>query len=1149
MKNKIKLILFLAVLAQELFAQNIYVSVKDTFRINPDNVYKISQLNIIPFSEKIYLNNQQLIKKNYTISYERGTFSLSDTVNYSLNDTIKIQYQCIKVDIRTEYKKRSLVIRYDDLYADTIKVSKVEKIDLSAESIFGRDLQKSGTLIRGFTVGSNRDFQLNSGLRLQLAGKLSDELEIVAALSDENTPIQPEGNTETLEELDKVFIEVKHKNAIGTFGDYELNERENEFSKVTRKLQGLKGEFEFDNNKGFVAIAGSRGKYNSNQLNGQDGNQGPYRLLGINNEREIIIIAGSERVYIDGELLKRGENNDYIIDYSNSEIFFTPKRLITSASRISIDFEYSDQKYKRNFFGTDYSANLFDNKLNFGVSFFREGDDQNNPVELTFSDADLKILRFAGNNRFKAAKSGVSIAPFDSLGRIIGIYTKVDTIINSQQFTFYKYLPGSANSIYNVSFSFVGQGNGDYNKESLGKYNFVGIGKGAYLPIIFLPLPELKQVGNFSLKTSILKGTLLDIELSGSSWDRNRFSSIDDSDNFGFARKIQFLIEPQEINIGNISLGKIGFGVKDRFIQSRYSTLDRIDEVEFNRYYNISDLQKSDQLLREISLNVLPSNSMSLSSKYGYLNQGNQFSSDRINSVFKYSQEKKYNVEYNIDYVSSRNNDIKSKWDRQNGNAFYTIDFIRPGINFTYEDKEEIQNDSLLATSLNYLELAPFIDVTASSSIDLRALYSYREESFPINKSFALQSRAYTQQYQFNFRGIKEFTSTLNISFRNKKFTDEFKKKGYNDNQTILFLSQNRFNFFNNFIAGDLFYQASTEQSTRLEKVFVKVPRGTGSYIYLGDLNNNGIPEENEFQLTTYDGEYIVVTIPTDQLFPVIDLKTNTRWKIDFNRIITSDDFFSNALKAISTETFWRVEENSKEPKTRDIYLMNFNRFLNDSTTIRGSQLFQQDINLLQFSNQFSIRLRYVQRRNLNQFAQGTERGFFKERGIRIRFKMIEEINNQTEFINQIDNLISPPTSNRARKVNQNSVVTEFNYKPASNIEAGLKIQVSRSEDTYSQKPTTVDQNSITLRATLSLANIGRLRIETERTELISNSSNPNIPFEITRGNIIGKNYFWRVFFDYKIASYVQTSFSYDGRLYGKEKVIHTMRAEARAYF
>lgn len=1149
MNKKIIFIFFFVALVLPLSAQDNSVAIVDTFRISPDNNYKISQLNIIPFSERIYLNKRELKRSEYNFSYQSGRFSLADSTNYNIADLLVVSYKSTKIDLRNEYKKRSLVIKYDDLYADSIRLSRVEKVDLSSESIFGRDLQKSGALIRGFTVGSNRDFQLNSGLRLQLAGKLSDELEIVAALSDENTPIQPEGNTETLEELDKVFIEVKHKNAVGTFGDYELNDRDNEFSKVTRKLQGLKGEFNFDNNRGIIAIAGSRGKFNTNQYNGLDGNQGPYRLFGINNEREIIIIAGSERVFLDGELLKRGENNDYVIDYSNSEIVFTPKRLITSASRISIDFEYTDQKYRRNFIGTNYSTDLFNNKLKLGFSYFREGDDQDNPVELSFSESDLTILRNAGDNRLKASRSGVTIAPADSLGRRIGLYTKIDTLINSEVYSYYRYSPGNINSIYNVSFNFVGQGNGDYIKESIGNYRFVGIGNGSYLPIIFLPLPELKQVGSFTLKTNIMKGTNLDVELSGSSWDRNRFSAIDNSDNLGYARKIQLTVEPQEVELGNLSLGKIGFGIKDRFIQGKYSTLDRIDEVEFNRYYNISDLQNADQTLREIYLDLFPAKSFSIISKYGYLKQGNQFASSRFNSILNFFEEKKFNFDYNIDYVSSENNSINTKWNRQNGKGFYSIGIFKPGVSFLYEDKEDYKNDSLLATSLKFIEAAPFIEISASNNIDFRAVYSYREESIPLKTNLVLQSRAYTQQYQFNYKGLKEITTSLNVAFRSKKFTDDFKKLGFSNNETILFLSQSRFNFFNNFITGDLFYQASTEQSARLEKVFVKVPRGTGSYIYLGDLNNNGIAEENEFQLTSFDGEYIVVTIPTDQLFPVIDLKTNTRWKIDFNRFLTGEDLFSNILKVVSTETVWRVEENSKESKTSNIYLMKLGKFLNDSTTIRGSQLFQQDINILQFNNEISVRFRFLQRRNLNQFSAGIEKGFYRERGIRIRVKLLEEINNQTEYTNQIDNLISPPSSNRARQVNQNNIVTEFTYRPISNVETGFKILVGRSEDKFTQRPTIVDQNSITLRVNYSLANIGRIRIETERTELISNSSVTNIPFEITRGNVIGKNYFWRVFFDYKIASYVQTSFSYDGRLYGKQRAIHTLRAEARAYF
>ncbi|MEW6701685.1 MAG: hypothetical protein AB1298_03110, partial [Bacteroidota bacterium] len=1019
------------------------------------------------------------------------------------------------------------------------------------ETIFGRGLQKSGAIVRGFSIGTNRDFQLNSGLRLQLAGKLSDEIELVAALTDENTPIQAEGNTETLEELDKVFIELRHKNATGTFGDYVLNLRDNEFSQLTRRLQGLKGEFNFGSTKGAFAIASARGKFNTNQYYGQDGNQGPYRLNGINNERAILIIAGSERVYVDGILMRRGENLDYTIDYSNATIIFTPKRLITSVSRISVDFQYTDQNFRRNFFGADLSTKLFNDKLKIGIGYFREGDDETSPIEISFTEGDLNILKQAGNDRNAAVKSGVSLARPDSTGRPQGIYSKVDTLINLLQFTYYKYLPGAASSIYNVSFTYVGEGNGDYIKESLGKYNFVGIKKGSYLPLVFLPMPELKQLGNFSFTANIFEGVNLSTELSGSSWDKNRFSSMDDENNFGYARKIFLDVSPREINIGNTSFGKAGISFKDRFIQGRFASFDRINDVEFNRYYNLPQKISEDQILRELVFNFLPVQDLSLYAKYGYIKQGDGFNSDRIFSQMNFSDKKNYQFDYTLDFVKSKNRTIGTKWLRQNGKAFYILGPFKPGIDFLFEDKKETlsPNDSLLLTSWKYSEAAPFVEYAYSSSIDLRASSSLREESFPLNGMMTKQSSTSTQQYQLNYRGLKEFTTSFSMTFRNKKFTDDFKKKGYGNNETILILSQSRFNFGDGFINGDLYYQAATEQTARLEKVFVKVIKGTGSYIYLGDLNNNGIAEENEFQLTAYDGDFIFITAPTDKLFPVVDLKTNTRWKIDMSKIVNGEDSWTKIFNPISTETFWRIEENSKEADTKKIYLLNLARFLNDSTTIRGSQLFQNDIYLFQNSSELSIRLRYTQRKSFNQFSGGVERGYFKERGLRIRFRMIEEISNQTEIIYQTDNLISPVTTNRARRLTRNNFSTDFSYRPVSDIEAGFKIESGRSVDEFPIKPITFNTNSITLRMNFSFENYGRLRIEAERTELTSTSSSLNIPFEITRGNLIGKNYFLRVFFDYRVSSFIQTSLSYDARLQGTSRIIQTMRAEARAYF
>jgi hypothetical protein len=265
--------------------------------------------------------------------------------------------------------------------------------------------------------------------------------------------------------------------------------------------------------------------------------------------------------------------------------------------------------------------------------------------------------------------------------------------------------------------------------------------------------------------------------------------------------------------------------------------------------------------------------------------------------------------------------------------------------------------------------------------------------------------------------------------------------------------------------------------------------------------------------------------------------------------MIEGDGAIQKLMKSISTETFWRVEENSKNPVTKDIYLLHLSKFLNEINTIRGTNYFQQDINIFQNNNELSFRLRYNQRKSLNQYSGGVERGYLRERSLRIRFKMVEEINNQTDIINQIDNMISPASTGRARDISKNSLVSDFSYRPIREMEVGFKFEVARSLDVYPAKPATVDLNSFVLRSTYSFENSGRLRIEVERTELTSSFAEYNVPFEILRGNVIGKNYFWRVLFDFRVSTLLQTSVSYDARKLGSSRIIHTMRAEAKAYF
>ncbi|MBP9581559.1 MAG: hypothetical protein KBE38_05305, partial [Ignavibacterium sp.] len=1045
-------------------AQNDYNSiiVTDTIAINFQNYYPISSVNIIPGSEIIFIKSKQLNSYDYSFTYSKTFFTLSDSLPYSIFDTLIVTYRSFKLSLQKEYQKRSLVVKYDEKFGDTVSVL-TSTSGFSPESIFGADMQKSGTIVRGFTVGTTKDFSLTSGLRLQLSGRIAEDIEIVAALTDENTPIQPEGNTERLEELDKVFIQVKHPNVTGTFGDYQVKQKIGEFGVIDRKLQGLMGEFNFEDVNGYVSIANSRGKFNSNNFNGADGVQGPYRLSGLNNERDIIIIAGTEKVFLDGVELKRGENNDYTVEYSNATITFTPNRLITSASRINVDFEYTDRQFARSFFGAGTSAKLFNDKLNLKVQYMREGDDQDSPIDISLSEEDKNTLSLAGDDRNKAIKSGVKLAVPDSLGIIKGIYTKVDTTFNGEAFSYYVYNPGDSLSLYTVSFSYVGEGKGDYTRQSLGYYNFVGIGKGSYLPILFLPLPQLKQMGNIVVDVNPFENVTLSLEYAGSLWDKNRLSTLDDGDNYGYARNISLKVAPSQILIGDLDFGKAGLTFRDRFIQGKFTSLDRFDDVEFNRNYNSANQTvPKDETLREIGVTLQPIQELTINSTVGFLRKGDDFSSDRYNNLLRFSDSKTFSVDYNLDYVKSTNITLKSNWLRHKGNAFYTFWQLKPGMEFLAEDKQDnqTQKDSLLSSSLKYFEYSPYLELLEISGFKMLTKYSMRDDYLPQNGVMIQESNSKTYSLEMNYSGVREVNTNLVLTFRNKTYTEDFKLKGFLDNETILIRSRTKFGFWDRLLNGDLYYEVSTQKSAKLQKVFVRVEQGTGNYIYLGDLNNNGIADENEFEPTLFDGDYIQVTLPTDELFPVIDLKTSTRWKINFSELVDVKTLIGKIVSPISSETYWRIEENSRETAYGNIYLLKLSTFQNQNTTIRGSNYLQQDFFLFENDQELSFRFRFTQRTALNEFSSGYERYYNRERSLRIKFKMIKEISNQTDLVNQIDNVSAPINSNRIRQINSNNVISEFSYRPDKNIEVGFRIKAGTSEDTYPATPTIINLNS-----------------------------------------------------------------------------------------
>ena len=389
------------------------------------------------------------------------------------------------------------------------------------------DLEISGSKTFGVEMGNRRDLKLRQSLDLRLSGKVSRDVSLLAILSDQDIPFEPEGNTAELADLDRVLVRLESPRAGASLGDVSLATGGFAFLDLRREVEGFTGNTDLGAVKARGAVASAKGEFASRQFFGEAGKQGPYRLTDRAGGVDIVVVSGSEKIWLDGNLLRRGAEEDYVIDYSLGEITFSSRRVISSSSTISVDYEYATGRYQRRLAEAGGEGKMGSWGL-LRAAYFTEGDDADDPLGGELSQAERDLLAVRGDSA--RVECGTRY-----VGPDVGDYDLVVDAATGREI--YAFVDGSGD--YAVEFVDVGEGKGEYavlpaSTETRIVYGFVGEGNGGFVPCRDLPAPESRRLADLRWEGTGSAGRVA-VEGALSHADGNVLSDQDDADNSGTA--------------------------------------------------------------------------------------------------------------------------------------------------------------------------------------------------------------------------------------------------------------------------------------------------------------------------------------------------------------------------------------------------------------------------------------------------------------------------------------------------------------------------------------------------------------------------------------------------------------------------------------
>lgn len=1112
-------------------------------------------LTIIPYSVNIskgdlVLNDSLYIVNNNSISLTESAFLKF------FDDTLTISYRTLRINLgKHYYHLDSIALKQSEraVYIGTYR----ELRRTASAAMFPSGLDYDGSFARGISLGNRQDVSMSSNFNLQMAGDIGGGLSLRAAISDANIPFQPEGTTQRLNEFDKVFIEIMKDGHSLVAGDFEISSPEGYFTRYFKKLKGLSysGTTKISDRysaTSSLSAAISKGKFNRIDIRAINGNQGPYRLYGSSGDRYMIVLAGTERVFLDGRLLTRGHENDYIIDYNMSELIFTARNMITENSRIIVEFESSDQNYLRSL--TAFNTTIGDSTRNVYFNFFNEQDSKTSLGLIELDSIDIDILRNAGSDQSKAFRSG--IRPYKNTE------TETERVFYKKEFNpqiqdsilVFTNNPDSAR--YIASFTDFGENNGSYSIDNSlltnGRaYKWVGNGNGRYEPLIQLIPPEKTQIMAIGSRFRISPGNDLRTEFSLSNIDLNRFSELDNSNNTGIAGLFE-ITSKKSLEIGEKKLELLNTGSYE-FAGSNFKPLNPYRSVEFARDWNLrpSELEASNEHLLTNNFSVTYSN-LKLQYVYSGFFRSDQFTGNKNDLNFSFSH-RGLTATANGNLLKSRDPLFSTSFFRPKLSLIQKLGFIEnTRIGFNYEGEKNTIRESLTgnmaATSFAYDNFRIFLNLRNSENFTIDFYTSYRIDFLPQNDEF----KAYTGAREYGISGqinsSKVSDLQYNVGFRQLSVLNQISDSRKPESNLLGKINHN-LRILNNGITSVSSVEFGSGQQSRPDFTYVKVARGEGTHIW-SDTNNDGTEGKDEFFVIPGidTANYIKIIQYNNEYIRANNASFNNNIRINLGKIIKDrDKRASRILSRLSLNSIFRKTEKTMTGEKG--FSVPFFHSLPDTSVILDNHSLVSTLYYNLGDPNYDLNISY--RHNKSHISQvgGFIINDLKEYNFYLRYNIVPSLNYYNRF--SYGNKAYRSEFNTFNNYNFSFITSAHELQLFSDRSFNIKAEYAytrKINDSESAEKALIHD----LKLSGTIVRLKNTRIDNSVSYILidyQGSGNNHIELSMLEGLRDGNNFLWNLRITRRMKNNLDLVLNYEGRKTSTSRALHTARMQARATF